>query len=108
MDNVGSIWWVAPAGCDLDSREVFRLFFHQTWVKKPGKFDYGSNVWSLPAEVTHEALHYRDNVGSIWWVAPAGCDLDSREVFRLFFFIRLGLRNLASLTKAQTFGHFRQ
>ncbi len=39
---------------------------------------------------------------------PAGCDLDSHEVFQLFLFIRLGLRNLSRLILAQTFGHFRQ
>ncbi len=42
------------------------------------------------------------------WVAPAGCNLDSPEVFRLFLFIRLGLRNLSRLILSQTFGHFRQ
>ncbi len=39
---------------------------------------------------------------------PAGCNLDSREAFRLVFFIRLGLRNQTRLILSQTFGHFRQ
>ncbi len=40
-----------PAGCDLDSHEVFRFVsIHQTSVKKPAAFDSVSNVWSLPAE----------------------------------------------------------
>ncbi len=39
---------------------------------------------------------------------PAGCNLDSREAFGLFLFIRLGLRDQPRLSLAQTFGHFRQ
>ncbi len=39
---------------------------------------------------------------------PAGCNLDAHEVFGLFLFIRLGLRNLPRLILSQTFGHFRQ
>ncbi len=30
------------------------VFIHQTWVKKFAAFDSVSNVWSLPAQVTHE------------------------------------------------------
>ncbi len=39
---------------------------------------------------------------------PAGCNLDSHEAFRLFLFIRLGLRDQPRLIQSQTFGHFRQ
>ncbi len=39
---------------------------------------------------------------------PAGCNLDSREAFGSFLFIRLGLRNLPRVIQSQMFGHFRQ
>ncbi len=38
---------------------------------------------------------------SIGGLHPAGCDLDSHEVFGLFLFGRLGLRNLSRLILAQ-------
>ncbi len=58
------------------------VFIHQTWIKKPAKFDSGSNVWSLPAEVTHQALPTAMVMSEAFGgLHPAGCNLDSHEVF---------------------------
>ncbi len=100
-----------PAGCDLDSHEVLGFVsIHQTSVKKQTTFDSGSNVWSLPAEsdppsAAGSPIKKSEVFGGLH---PAGCDLDSHEVFGLFLVIRLGLRNPPRLILAQTFGHFRQ
>ncbi len=93
-----------PAGCDLDSHEVLGFVsIHQTSVKKPATFDSGSNVGHFRQRVTHQALPTaKVRSEAFGGLHPAGCDLDSHEVFRLFLVIRLGLRNLPRLILAQT------
>ncbi len=99
-----------PAGCNLDSHEVSRLFlFTRLGLRNLPSLILAQTIGHFRQRVTHEALPTAMRVSaSFGGLHPAGCDLDSHEVFQLVLFTRLELRNLPSLILSQTIGHFRQ
>ncbi len=99
-----------PAGCNLDSHEEFKVFsFIRLGLRNLSRLIQPQTFGHFRQRVTHQALPTAMVMFEAFGgLHPAGCNLDSHEEFKVFSFIRLGLRNLPRLIQPQTFGHFRQ